>query len=355
MPRNAITHFTLAGTPVACEPHGHGHVNTTYQVVTDRGAKYILQQLNRTAFTDIPALMENVAAVTAFLCRHTSDPRAAMRLVPTSDGKSYYEDEAGRCWRVCSFIPNSICLERAETPEDLYESALAFGRFQQLMACFPAEKLHETIPDFHNTIDRYAKLKEALAADVMGRAASVEPELTFLLEREEEMGTLHRMRLSGELPLRVTHNDTKLNNVMMDAATRRSLCVIDLDTVMPGLAAYDYGDAIRFGAATAAEDEKDLTRMTIDLELYRAFTRGFLAACPGLTPKEVEMLPMGAKTMTMECGVRFLTDYLKGDEYFSIAYPDHNLDRCRTQIRLAAEMEQKWDDMQRILKEESER
>ena len=352
MTDNVLRHFALDGAVALCERYGFGHINETYRVVTENDAWYILQKVNHHVFTDVPALMENVAAVTGYLAQHVDDPRGAMQLVHTTEGMPYYLDEAGDYWRVYVFIRDSICLQKAETAEDFYESAIAFGGFQQLMAGFPAATLHETIPNFHNTIDRYAKFKAAVAADKLGRAASVQDEINFLLAREQEMSTLHTLRLSGELPLRVTHNDTKLNNVMLDAKTRKGLCVIDLDTVMPGLSLYDYGDSIRFGAATAAEDEKDASLMGIDLDLFRVYTRGFLTACPGLTELEVELMPLGAKTMTLECGMRFLTDYLDGDVYFAIHYPEHNLVRTHTQLALVADMEKNWDKMQQIVKEE---
>ena len=352
MTDTVLRHFALDGAVALCERYGFGHINETYRVVTENDAWYILQKVNHHVFTDVPALMENVAAVTGYLAQHVDDPRGAMQLVHTTEGMPYYLDEAGDYWRVYVFIRDSICLQKAETAEDFYESAIAFGGFQQLMAGFPAATLHETIPNFHNTIDRYAKFKAAVAADKLGRAASVQEEINFLLAREQEMSTLHTLRLSGELPLRVTHNDTKLNNVMLDAKTRKGLCVIDLDTVMPGLSLYDYGDSIRFGAATAAEDEKDASLMGIDLDLFRVYTRGFLTACPGLTELEVELMPLGAKTMTLECGMRFLTDYLDGDVYFAIHYPEHNLVRTHTQLALVADMEKNWDKMQQIVKEE---
>ena len=229
---------------------------------------------------------------------------------------------------------------------------IVISAFQQQLNNFPADTLHETIPNFHNTVDRYRIFHEVLAADPMGRAKDVQAEIDFVLAREQEAGTLVRLLGEGKLPLRVTHNDTKLNNVMLDDQTRTPLCVIDLDTVMPGLSAYDFGDSIRFGAATAAEDEKDLSKMEMSLDLFRIFTRGFLKACPGLTDLEKEMLPMGAKLMTLECGVRFLTDYIDGDHYFSVHREGHNLDRCRTQFKLVADMESKWDRMAQIVKEE---
>ena len=230
---------------------------------------------------------------------------------------------------------------------------MGFGTFQQLLTDFPAAKLHETIPNFHNTPDRYRALLETLERDPMHRAAQVQPEIEFALARQAEMSAIQNALASGKLPLRVTHNDTKLNNVLLDAKTRKALCVIDLDTVMPGSSLYDFGDSIRFGAATAAEDEKDLSKMEMSLERFRVFTRGYVRACPGLTGKELEMLPMGAKTMTMECGVRFLTDYLDGDHYFAVHREGQNLDRARTQFKLVADMEKKWDEMRKIVEEET--
>ena len=221
--------------------------------------------------------------------------------------------------------------------------------FQQQLNDFPAETLHETIPLFHNTPNRYKQLREALEKDPLGRAKDVQEEIAFAFAREEKAGQLVAMLEAGELPLRVTHNDTKLNNVMFRASDRTPLCIMDLDTTMPGLSAYDFGDAIRFGASTAAEDEKDLNLVRMDLELFRLFTKGYLEACPGLTPKEVEVLPLAAFTMTLECGIRFLTDYIDGDNYFSIHYPEQNLDRCHTQFKLVADMEKKWEKMEAIV------
>ena len=347
----AAYHFQLEGAPLSIERYGFGHINATYLLVTTTGRRYILQRISD-AF-DVDGLMRNIAAVTKFTAEHTADPRGAMTMVHTLDGKPYYTDETGH-YRVYDFVEDSICLQSAETPEDFYQSAVAFGAFQKLLEEFPAETLTEPIPNFHNTIDRYRIFHEALEKDVMGRAKDVQAEIDFVLEREEWAGTLQRMRESGELPLRVTHNDTKLNNVMLDATTRKALCVIDLDTVMPGLAAYDFGDSIRFGASTAAEDEKDLSRVMVDLDLFRIYTRGFLSACD-LTDREIETLHYGAKTMTLECGVRFLTDYLQGDHYFRIHRPEHNLDRCRTQFKLVQEMEAHWDEMAAIVKEEAAR
>ncbi len=349
--KDVISQFSLRGNAVSCERYGQGHINRTYLVVTDAGQRYILQRLSRAAFHDIPALMENVAAVTAFLSERTADPRGSLHLVPTREGGTYFRDGEGEYWRVYDFVEDSLCLQAPEIPEEFAQSAVAFGSFQRMLKDYPAETLHETVPDFHNTPDRYRRFRAALAADAVGRAAGVRREIDFALEHEEEGSLLQTMRVRGELPLRVTHNDTKLNNVMLDAVTRKALCVIDLDTVMPGLVAYDFGDSIRFGASTGPEDEKDLSRISMSMDRFRLFAGRFIPACGELTRQEVETLPLGAKIMTLECGLRFLTDYLEGDRYFGIAYPEHNLDRTRTQFRLVADMERKRDEMQKAVRE----
>ena len=344
--------FRLDAKPVSCEPYGCGHINVTYLAVMESGRRYILQKINNNTFRDVAGLMENITAVTEFLRTKTDDPRSVLTLVKTHDSASYLHAQDAY-WRVYDFVEGTICLQLPETDEDFYQSAVGFGTFQQLLTDFPAAKLHETIPNFHNTPDRYRALLETLERDPMHRAAQVQPEIEFALARQAEMSTIQNALTAGELPLRVTHNDTKLNNVLLDAKTRKALCVIDLDTVMPGSSLYDFGDSIRFGAATAAEDEKDLSKMEMSLDRFRVFTRGYVRACPGLTAKELELLPMGAKTMTMECGVRFLTDYLDGDHYFAVHREGQNLDRARTQFKLVADMEKKWDEMRRIVEEET--
>ena len=346
-----LRQFCLDAEPASCTPYGCGHINRTYLVATAGGRCYILQKINHHTFRDVAGLMENIELVTEHLRRKSPDPRSVLTLIRTKDGKSYLEADDGY-WRVFRFVEDSICLQQPESDADFYESAVGFGTFQQLLSDFPAEKLHETIPNFHNTPDRYRAFHETLTRDPMHRAAQVQPEIEFALARQAEMAALQNALDAGELPLRVTHNDTKLNNVLFDAKTRRALCIIDLDTVMPGSALYDYGDSIRFGAATAAEDERELDKMEMSLERFRVFTRGYVRACPGLTQKELELLPLGAKVMTMECGVRFLTDHIDGDNYFSIHREGQNLDRARTQFKLVADMERKWDKMKEIVNEE---
>ena len=252
-------------------------------------------------------------------------------------------------WRAYEYV-GGLCLEAAESADDFYQSGLAFGQFQRQLLAYPAETLHETIPNFHNTPDRFRQLKEAIAENRSGRLESCREEIDFYLTHEALGSRLAAMLQAGQLPLRVTHNDTKLNNVLLDPHTHRPLCVLDLDTVMPGLSAYDFGDSIRFGAATAAEDEPDASKMKLDLHLFEVYTRGFLEAAPSLTQKEIDMLALGALTMTLEVGIRFLKDYLHGDLYFKTAYDNHNLIRARTQLALVADMKTKWTDMESIVK-----
>ena len=238
-----------------------------------------------------------------------------------------------------------------ESKKDFYDSAVAFGNFQRLLSDFPAHTLYETIPNFHNTPSRFLDFKAAVDRDKLGRAKLAEKEIAFALEREKDTAVLTNLLKEGKLPLRVTHNDTKLNNILFDASTKKALCIIDLDTVMPGLSHYDFGDSIRFGASTGAEDEKDLSKVELDLSLFEAFTMGYLEGCAGsLTDLETEMLPMGAKLMTYECGIRFLADFLDGDVYFKIHRDGHNLDRARTQFKLVADMEEKWGEMAAIVR-----
>ncbi len=345
--------FRFIGTPVFCERYGNGHINVTYLVKTDAGKDYILQKINHRVFRDVPALMRNIHLVTSHLRSREPDPRRVLTLIETVEGGVYIQDDQGDYWRAYDFITDSLCLDRPESAEDFYQSAVAFGEFQNGLADFPADSLSYTIPRFHDTRDRYRQLHEAVANNKAGRLREVQPELAFAREREMAAGAMVEMLEKGQLPLRVTHNDTKLNNVMLDAATRKALCVIDLDTVMPGLAGNDFGDSIRFGASTGAEDEPDLGKVNFSLPLFSAYVKGFLSACGSrLTPLELDTLPLGAKLMTLECGTRFLADYLNGDTYYTVHRPGHNLDRTRTQFKLVADMEQQWDAMGEVLESE---
>ena len=350
----AIAQFDLEGKLVDQQPYGNGHINDTFLLTyeTSNGdRKYILQRMNHAIFKKPQQLMENVVNVTEYLRRvikeQGGDPdRETLNVIKTRTGENYYEDSGHNYWRVFLYIERTICLEQVESAKDFYDSAVAFGNFQRMLADYPAEELHETIPNFHNTPSRFRDFQKAVQEDKLGRAALAKEEIAFALEREKDTPVLLDLLAEGKLPLRVTHNDTKLNNILFDADTKKALCIIDLDTVMPGLSHYDFGDSIRFGASTGAEDEKDLSKIELDLSLFETFTKGFLEGCGGsLTEKEIEMLPMGAKLMTYECGIRFLADFLEGDVYFKIHRKEHNLDRARTQFKLIADMEEKWDRM----------
>lgn len=358
--REIAERFCLEGEVEEIAPYGSGHINDTYRVTCRSRdsqqitCRYILQRMNHQVFKNPRELMDNVVHVTDFLQqqirKNGGDPRReAINVIPDREGRYWVELEDGTCWRMYLFVEGATSYDAVERPEDFYESAVAFGHFQKLLADFPADSLFETIPDFHNTVDRLEQFMTACERDPYGRAADVEPEIRFVLDRKAECGVLCEMLERGEIPLRVTHNDTKLNNILIDDVTGKGICVIDLDTVMPGSALYDYGDSIRFGANTGAEDEKDLSKISCDLELFALFTKGYIQGCQGaLTDTEIRMLPMGAKLMTLECGMRFLTDYLLGDSYFKIHRPGQNLDRARTQFRMVEDMERKWQEMERI-------
>lgn len=353
-------HFPFDGRLIYSEPYGCGHINDTYCLYFDREnfppCRVILQRINTDIFRDPKGLMNNISLVTAHIRRKLTEgggdaERGTLSVLPASDGKLFYEAEDGNCYRAYKFVECSFSLQSVENASQFAGLGETFGNFQNILSDFDASTLVETIPDFHNTEKRFEALESAIYANTVGRADEVKSEIAFALARKEDASVLVEMLNRGELPLRVTHNDTKLNNVLFDADSGKALCVIDLDTVMPGLVHYDFGDSIRFGASTAAEDEKDLSKVTMSLELFKAYATGFLRACGDkLTDKEIEMLPFSAKLMTFECGIRFLADYLSGDTYFKTHYEGQNLDRCRTQFKLVADMESKMDQMQSIIR-----
>ena len=356
---SSIVHaFAFPGTITDWTPHGNGHINDTFLVrSTENGVlrKSILQRMNRTVFHNPTELMQNIAQVTSFLRKKITaaggDPfRETLNLIPTTDDAWFFVDECGEFWRAFLFISDASCYDAVTDPKLFYETGNAFGRFQQMLKDYPADTLYETIPRFHDTEDRLAKLKAAVAADAMGRVKDVQAELDFVTAREADCSVALQALRDGKLPLRVTHNDTKLNNVLMDRKSGEGVCVIDLDTVMPGLSINDFGDSIRFGANHCAEDEKDLSKVNFDLSLFEVYTQGFLEGANGaLTQAELDYLPWGAKLMTLECGIRFLTDYLEGDHYFRTHREGQNLDRCRTQFKLVADMEDQWEAMKAVV------
>lgn len=341
------------------KPFGEGHINETYAVYmpTDKGEEfaYILQRVNNNVFKDPAGVMENIFGVTEYLRNvvreEGGDPdRETLSCIKTKNGCTFFEDSEGQPWRSYHYIPNSVCYQLVEDPEQFYQSGASFGHFLKQLGSYPAASLKETIPDFHNTVKRFENFEIALKRDIKNRSVTCKPEIQFVLERKEDCKVLVEQQENGTLPIRVTHNDTKLNNILFDADTGKGLCIIDLDTIMPGLAANDFGDSIRFGAATAEEDEKDLSKMHFDISLYELYAKGYLEETRDvLTPEEAASLAWGARLMTFECGMRFLTDYLQGDTYFKTAYPEHNLVRARTQFRLVDEMEQQFDQMIEIV------
>lgn len=332
--------------------YGNGHINDTY--LCDSTPRYILQRINTNVFKKPEEVMENIYNVTSHLRKKIlsegGDPdRETLTVIQTHDGQSFYKDENGSSYRMYKFIEDSVSYDTVEDPHHLYWAGRAFGEFQRKLSDFPAEKLYETIVDFHNTPKRVNQLKEAVKNNAAGRADSVKAEIDWAMEYSKYASAVTEAMEKGEVPLRVTHNDTKLNNVLFDDKTGEGLCVIDLDTVMPGSALYDFGDALRFGASSGAEDETNLDKIYFDLEKYEEFAKGFLektADC--LTDKEKELLPLSALILTYECGIRFLADYLNGDTYFKIHREGHNLDRARNQFKLVSDIEKKLDEMKEI-------
>lgn len=349
-------HDILKEFGIELEPsaYGNGHINDTYIVHAEED--YILQRINKNVFTDPPTVMENIVGITEFLRKKViesgGDPeREILNLIPTLDGKYYYMSDDGEYYRVYKFISGAKSYDTVDDPSRLYHAAKAFGKFQNLLADYPADKLNETIVDFHNTKARYEQFKTAVKNDAVGRVKNVGAEIKFVLDREPDSVVVVDAIASGKIPLRVTHNDTKLNNVLLDDVTGEGVCVIDLDTVMPGSLLYDYGDALRFGGSSGAEDEKDLDKIWFNVENFEAFTRGFIEELPSMTEEERKLLPFSIKLMALECGSRFLADYLNGDIYFKTAYPEHNLDRCRTQFKLVADIEAKMDKLNSIVEQ----
>lgn len=329
--------FNIDGAVLSITPTGNGHINDTYLVVTDSG-RYILQRINTHVFKAPDQLMHNIKAVTDFM-------HSRLQVITTRDGGLFAVSPDGH-WRMMTYIDNSYSCERVEDPEQFCEIGRAYGSFIHDLAGFPAEELYETIEGFHDTRRRFEQLMRACEADPCGRKALALEEVRFACEHEKDVDVLNDSVRRGEIPVRVTHNDTKINNVLLDRDTGKAVCVIDLDTVMPGLAVTDFGDAIRSGASTGREDEEDPAHVKLDMDLYRSYAAGFMAGCPDLTEKEIELMPVGAKLMALECGIRFLTDYIEGDHYFKTEYPEHNLIRCRAQFRLVDEIEDHWDSIQ---------
>jgi hypothetical protein len=351
--REVARRFRIYGEYVSAAPYGTGHINDTYAAVFNQAGtsvRYLLQRINHHVFRNPPALMDNVKRVTEHLARKLSGKsdcsRRALTAIPTHTGDACHQDSSGNYWRGYLFIEKARTYDAIETAQQAYQAARAFGEFQKLLADLPTPPLHCTIPDFHHTPKRFFRFHQALSADVAHRASDARAEIEFVVEREPLAGVL----LEAGLPERVTHNDTKLNNVMLDNESGEGVCVIDLDTVMPGLVLYDFGDMVRTSTCPAKEDERDLSKIQMQFPLFEALVRGYISATAEfLTPKERSFLAFSGKLITLEIGLRFLTDYLEGDTYFKVHCPGHNLDRCRTQFKLVASMEQQQDRMEELV------
>ncbi|MGL4737082.1 MAG: phosphotransferase, partial [Cellulosilyticaceae bacterium] len=349
--------FQFDGLVTEIGPTGNGHINDTYLVTTTGPKRYILQRINHNIFKNPRELMANIEGVLTHLNEKLAPlpgvdlEREILTIVPSLSGDSLYIDHKGNFWRSFLFIDQTISYDQVPNLEVFTDCGQKFGEFQALLADYDASTLFETIPHFHNTPVRFENFLKALEADAVGRAASIQDEIAFVLSRKADAYQLVDQLKKGELPLRVTHNDTKINNILVDSMTQKALCVIDLDTIMPGLSAYDFGDCIRTGASSGAEDEIDLSKIYVVNELFESFAKGYISGV-GSSFNETEILSLltGSKIMTFECGMRFLTDYLEGDHYFKIHRHEHNLDRARTQFKLVADMESKWDELTTILK-----
>ena len=356
--RELVSHFQLEGQLLDVVPYGTGHINDTYasRLQTTRGvARYVHQRINRNVFREPEKVMENIERVTRYarerILAAGGDPqRETLNLVPAEDGQSFYRTPNGDTWRTWLFIEGVRTYDKAEDVRHVYSAANAFGKFQRLLSGLPGERLHETIPNFHHTRKRFEAFVHALEQDTRNRASSVKTEIDFILKRQDDAPVVVDMLAQGQLPERVTHNDTKLNNVLIDERTGEGICVIDLDTVMPGSALYDLGDLVRTAAVTALEDEPDLAKVSLDLGMFDRLAHGYLDATRDtLTPVEIDHLAFGAKLITFEQAIRFLGDYLNGDVYYKIHCQHHNLDRARTQIKMVKEMEQKMEPMLAIV------
>ena len=342
---NVCSRFAFNGVVTDLKICGNGHINSTYIVSAESGKRYILQILNTAIFKDPVGVMNNIIAVTDHIRKGMAESgedaeRGTMRVVLTKDGQNGYTDPEGRFWRAYDFVEGTVCRLTVDSPETFARVGEAFGDFQRRLSDFDASRLVESIPNFHNTKKRYADFLAAVERNAAGRVDSVGNEIKFIIDRADKCALIVDALESGDLPLRVTHNDTKLSNILLDEMTEEAVCIIDLDTVMPGSSLYDFGDSIRTGAASAAEDEPDLDKVHFLPEMFKAYTRGFIKGTGGaLTEKELTMLPDGGYIITLEQAIRFLGDYLDGDTYYHTDYPDHNLVRARTQLKLVTETE----------------
>jgi hypothetical protein len=335
--------FQIYGEILHAEPCKIGHINETYTATYDQGGakvRYIHQKINQNVFKRPDQVMENLVRVTSHIRRklvargEKEITRKVLGVIPSREGKPYYQAPDGDCWRTFVFVENTRTYEAAETPQQAFEAGKAFGNFQCLLADIDGPRLHETIPDFHHARKRFDAFNEAVAKDHFSRVASAKSEIEFALKNEKLVDVLLKAHAAGKIPERITHNDTKFNNVMLDTNTGNQICVVDLDTVMPGLALYDFGDMVRTTTSPTMEDEKDLSKVQLRLPMFEALARGYVESATFLTKTERSYLAFAGKLITFVIGLRFLTDFLLGDTYFRVHRAEHNLDRCRTQFRL---------------------
>ncbi|PCJ51736.1 MAG: mucin desulfatase [Planctomycetota bacterium] len=354
-----IKRFVVEGEYISSEPYGSGHINDTYLTIMNHNGdevKYITQRINHEIFKNPEALMENIVRVTEHVrnkvkLRNGDLAKECLEIIPTLENKSFYKDNKGFFWRMYVFILGASTHDVLSHDDQAYQAAFAFGQFQKDLVDIKGERLFETIPDFHHTVKRFETLLKAIEDDKYDRKKDIAADIEFALQRKEFCGQIIKGMEDGLIPERITHNDTKINNVMLDDDTGECRAVIDLDTVMPGSALYDFGDLIRTTVSTAEEDEKDTTKITANLIRYENLVKGFLKGAGNcLVEKEIELLPVSGRIITFECGIRFLTDYLDGDKYFKIHHVGHNLDRARSQFKLVKSMEEKADEMVVITK-----
>ncbi|MEM7033470.1 MAG: aminoglycoside phosphotransferase family protein [Chloroflexota bacterium] len=355
--QDIASQFMIDGDFVFAESYGSGHINDTFAATYDLSQglrRYILQRINHDVFTNPIGVMENIERVLIHLRQklsgHANIDHRALSLLPTQDGRHYYQDAAGNVWRMYPLIEGARTVDIVESTAQAYEVGKAFGDFQTALVDLPEPRLVETIPHFHDTPKRFADLEAAIEQDVANRAKAAKAEIDFALSQAEMTGTLVNLQSEGEIPERITHNDTKINNVLLDNETDKGLCVIDLDTVMPGLVLYDFGDMVRTATCFAAEDERDLSQVKMEMPIFEALAKGYVEATTSfLNPIEKQYLAFSGKLITFEIGIRFLTDHLSGDTYFKTHRPNHNLDRCRTQFKLVESIMTQETDMARFV------
>lgn len=356
--KNILPHFRFKGSYRSAKELTSGNVNNTYLLEFQDGDElklYTLQHINTYVFKNPHEVMRNIALVTEHLRRnlilsHQPAERRVLELIRTQSGDHLHEDQSKGFWRAYTYISDASALDTVEDLKQMEEVGRGFGSFQRHLHDFPAEELYPSIPDFHHTLKRFYAFVRSVDQDLAGRVGHLEEEIEFFFDRRRMMSSIVKMLDNNSLPLRVTHNDTKSNNVLLDNASGEAICVIDLDTVMPGSVLYDYGDAVRFAASTAPEDEPDISRIALDMDKAEAFTRGFIAETNGfITEAELHLLPLGIKVLTCELAMRFLTDYIDGDLYFKVHAPDHNLRRARAQIALLKDIERKEEKLQKMI------